>query len=316
MDKLSRYQEALQQIPSPGCGCHVSLLSVANHGIIAGIDPGKLFDDIKQNIPEGSRKIFDREIQDAINKALADHDKGTFTPKPKPAPVVDNGKEALRKIINQSPIKDEADLWELSPIRLHNAPKDDSGLFLKTLFDENDLIWIDEFGEIGKPGENIKPVIEWIEELQNGRKTAPHIIVNPLTGKPAPKKSNPDEMTYRGDNCISTFKYCLGEFDNLSHEDQIRFWTAVRLPIVALIDTGGKSIHAWVDVQKLAPVSTSEEWEKNIKNRLYDRLFTPLGIDGACANPARLSRLPGHFREEKGNFQRLLWLSPEGRPVL
>jgi hypothetical protein len=84
---------------------------------------------------------------------------------------------------------------------------------------------------------------------------------------------------------------------------------------VALIDSAGKSIHAWLDVQKLAPVSTSEEWEKNIKNRLYDRLLTPLGVDGACSNPARLLRLPGHFREEKGKYQRLLWLSPEGRPI-
>jgi hypothetical protein len=317
LDKFSRYQEALKQkIISPGCGCHRSLLSVANIAVREGIEPDRIFDDIRANIPEGSRKVFDREIQDAINKALADHDKGTFTPKPKPAPVVSDGKEALRKIINQSPIKDEADLWELSPIRLNNEPKDDPSLFLEVVFNENDLIWIDEFDEIGKPGENIKPVAEWINEFQNGRKTAPHIIVNPLTGEPAPLKSDPDKMTYRGDNCISTFKYCLSEFDNLTHEEQIRFWTSIQLPIVALIDTGGKSIHAWIDVQKLAPVSTSEEWAKNIKSRLYDKILTPLGIDGACANPARLSRLPGHFREEKEKYQRLLWLSPEGRPVL
>jgi len=315
LDKPNRYHEALQQIPSPGCGCHVSLLSVANLGVIAGVKPDNLFDDIRQHIPEGSRKVFDKEIQDAINKALADHDKGTFTPKPKPAPAIPDGKLRRKWFIEQSEISNEADLLELSPIRLLDEPMNDTSLFLSTLFNKNDLVWVDEFKETGRPGVNIKPVVEWIEEFQNGKKTAPHIIVNPLTGKPAPKKSNPDEMTYRGDNNVAAFKYCIVEFDDLSREDQIRFWSAVRLPIVALIDTGGKSIHAWLDVQKLARVVTSEEWETNIKNMLYDRLLVPLGVDGACANPARLSRLPGHFREEKGNFQRLLWLSTEGRPV-
>lgn len=317
MDRTSRYQEALRQIPSPGCGCHVALLSVANRGVIAGIEPTRLFNDIRNYIPEGSRKIRDGEIWDAIHRACADHKKGqgTFIPKPKPAPVVLDGKQRRQWIIEQSEIKDEADLWETSPIRLCDVPEKDPALFLDTLFNNTDLIWIGEFDEAGKPGKNIKPVAEWVERFRNSRQTAPHIILNPLTGKPAPKKSNPDEMTYRGDHCITAFKYCLIEFDNLTWEEQIRFWSEIKLPLVALIDTGGKSIHAWIDVQKLAPVSTSQDWEMHIKNRLYDRLLAPLGVDGACANPARLSRLPGHFREEKGKYQRLLWLSPEGRPV-
>jgi hypothetical protein len=189
----------------------------------------------------------------------------------------------------------------------------DACLLLSTLFKENELIWIDEFDEIGKLGVNIKPVSEWIAYFQNGGKTAPHIIVNPLTGKPAPKKSNPDEETFRGDNNVAEYRHCLVEFDNLPREDQIRFWTAAKLPILALIDSGGKSIHAWLDVQKLTHVSTAKEWESNIKNRLYDRILNPMGVDSACSNPSRLSRLPGHFREEKGAWQRLLWLAPEGR---
>jgi len=70
-----------------------------------------------------------------------------------------------------------------------------------------------------------------------------------------------------------------------------------------------------VAVSKLVRVETLEQWQAQIKTRLYDRILTPLGIDGACSNPARLSRLPGHFRSEKGAWQRLLWLSAEGRPI-
>lgn len=105
------------------------------------------------------------------------------------------------------------------------------------------------------------------------------------------------------------------EFDNLAREEQIRFWSAIRLPVVCIVDTGGKSLHGLVDVQKLARVETMDDWEKLIRGRLYNRILNPLGIDMACSNPARLSRLPGHFRKEKGAFQRMLWLSQEGRPV-
>jgi hypothetical protein len=52
----------------------------------------------------------------------------------------------------------------------------------------------------------------------------------------------------------------VAEFDNLSREDQIRFWSAVKLPIVALIDSGGKSTHCWLEVSKLATVETFDQW--------------------------------------------------------
>ncbi|HNS91236.1 MAG TPA: hypothetical protein PKJ72_14455, partial [Deltaproteobacteria bacterium] len=109
------------------------------------------------------------------------------------------------------------------------------------------------------------------------------------------------------------YRYCVVEFDDLSREDQIRFWSSAHLPIVALIDTGGKSIHAWLQVSKLAEVRTLDEWDEQIKVRLYEKLLIPLGVDPQCKNASRLSRLPGHFREEKNSMQRLLWLSREGR---
>ena len=81
----------------------------------------------------------------------------------------------------------------------------------------------------------------------------------------------------RGDGNVKAFRHCLVEFDTLSREDQIRFWSAAKLPILALIDTGGKSIHAWLDVQKLFNVSTSEQWDQNIKIGLYEKALIPLG---------------------------------------
>jgi hypothetical protein len=314
MSNIDRYNDALNQIPAPGGGCHTALLSVANIGILAGRSPERLFDDMRQVIPEGSRRISDREIQDAINKAMADHNNGTFTPKSKPVPVVNDGKTALQRIIRQGKYCDDADLWETSPIRLLEEPITDPGLLLENLYTPDDLLFIGDTYDEGKIGTTIQPAHEWSEYFRAGGKTAPHIIINPLNGVSMPKESG-DGETYRGNRNVKAFRYCLVEFDNLSREDQIRFWSAVKLPIVALTDSGGKSIHAWLEVSKLATVTTPEQWATEIKNRLYDRLLIPMGVDSACSNPARLSRLPGHYREEKGNHQRLLWVSPEGRII-
>ena len=311
---LNRYLNTLLNLPTPGTGCHTALLAVANLGVLAGLSAETIFQDIRRSIPQGSRKVPDKEITDAINKALSDHNGGTFTPKTKPMPVVQDGKTALQKIINQGKISDEADLWEVSPIRLLEEPQDDPALMLETLYELTDLIWIGDRFDEGVIGKTIRTASDWITFFRNGGKMAPHIILNPLTGIPTMKKTG-DGETLRGDANVKEYRFCLVEFDDLPRESQIRFWSVARLPVVALIDSGGKSIHAWLDVQKLATVEASDQWATEIKGRLYDRNLTSLGIDAACSNPARLSRLPGHYRTEKGAYQRILWLSTEGKPI-
>ena len=272
-----------------------------------------MFSDLRRSIPPGTRRISDREITDAINKALSDHQGGKFTPRPRPAPIVQNGATARQRIIDSAKISDEADLWEASPLRLWDEPKNDAVLLLETLYEPTDLIFIGDRVQPGIIGETIRTVADRITFLQDGGKTGPHIIPNPLTGQEGTTKEG--KPSFRCDATVSAPRYCLGEFDNLSREDQVRFWSAIKLPIVALIDSGGKSIHAWLDVQKWAKVETPEQWQTEIRVKLYERLLIPYGVDSACSNEARLSRLPGHFRTEKKAWQRLLWLSKEGRPV-
>ncbi|MGC9977182.1 MAG: hypothetical protein ABSC57_10835 [Syntrophales bacterium] len=314
MGALDRYSDNLTNPVAPGSGCHSWIMSTANLGVIAGKDPHEIQDDIRRSIPAGTRRIPDREIHDAINKALADYNGGNYVPRPRPAPLVKDGNAALQKIISQTKIHDEADLWEASPLRLSGEPGDDAALLFETLFKPDDLIFVGERHDTGIIAETIRTAGEWKTHFKDGGKTAPFIIVNPLNGIPAHTKSS-DKTTLRGDGNITSFRHCIGESDTLSREDQICFWSAVKLPVVALIDSGGKSIHAWLNLAKLGEVETLEQWQAKIKGRLYDRLLVPLGIDGACSNPARLSRLPGHYREEKKAWQRLLWLSPEGRSV-
>ncbi|MDO9527957.1 MAG: hypothetical protein Q7J27_02225, partial [Syntrophales bacterium] len=226
--------------------------------------------------------------------------------------IVDNGKRALKQIISQSIYSDE-DIWESSPIRLLDDPGRDPILFLKTRYEPDDYIFIGEHDQPGVQGLTIRFRDEWIDYWGNGGKTAPFIIINPLTGKEGFTKGGKPSL--RCDNTVKTYLNYLAEFDNISMIEQLKFWSSAKLPVVALIHSGGKSIHAWIDVQKRAKVECAEDWQTHIRGYLHDRLLAPLGVDAACSNPARLSRLPGHYREEKGQYQRLLWLSAEGRHI-
>ena len=121
MAVLDRYHDNLNNPRPPGTGAHSWIMSTANRGVLAKILPEAIFQDIRRSIPSGARRIPDKEISDAINKALSDHADGTFTPRPRPEPVVNNGKATLQRFIAQGKITDEVDLWEVSPIRLWEA---------------------------------------------------------------------------------------------------------------------------------------------------------------------------------------------------
>ena len=312
-----KYFEKLNSMPAPGDGCHPALLGAANLGLMVGIPPEIIFADIRASIPYGKRNVSDNEIHDAINRAIIDNvalpNSQQYRRCVKPKAIIKDGVSALRRIIDQAKIYEEADLWEMSPIKIDWPPEEDTVHFLEAMFEPDDSLFLGERLESGIVGRNIRTSKDWVLYFQSGGNTAPFIIVNPLTGEAALKKKG-EGVTYRGDGNIKLFRYCLVEFDNLTREEQIRFWSAARLPVACLIDSGGKSIHAWIDVQKRAKVETLEQWHAVIKMHLYDSLLAPLGTDKACSNPARLSRLPGHYRAEKENYQRILWLSGrEGR---
>jgi hypothetical protein len=96
----------------------------------------------------------------------------------------------------------------------------------------------------------------------------------------------------------------------MPRELQILFWAGVPAPVVALVDSGGKSIHGWIRIDAV----NADEWTQRVERKLFS-LLTVVGADGACKNEARLSRTPGHFRADKTKWQRILYLNPVGGPV-
>ena len=73
----ARFLQALGEIPAPGPGdgCNLRLLGVANHGVFDGLDAQKIFDQIRQHITPGPRRVADAEIWRAVQKALEMEDR-------------------------------------------------------------------------------------------------------------------------------------------------------------------------------------------------------------------------------------------------
>ncbi len=306
-----KYRKALVNLPSSGGGgCHTAILGAANHGVYVGIEPQQIHDDIRQHI-HGTRRVSDREIKSAVEKAMAGKSDSIIrydfkTRKPKPQ---FDGEKILRKILDLGAGATEADLWKSSPVRIDWQPEEDPLHLIKYLYPPDSLIFIGERYSSGIIGKTIRTVLDWVYYFEKGGKTFPHIIPNPLSGKTSTTQTGKPSL--RADGCVKSFRFAVVEFDNLSREEQLAFWWAVNLPVVALIDSGNKSLHGWI---KIDGIENAGQWTAQVENHLFKQLLQPLGVDGACRNEARLSRLPGHLRDN-GNRQRLLYLGPEGRRV-
>jgi hypothetical protein len=107
---------------------------------------------------------------------------------------------------------------------------------------------------------------------------------------------------------VTSFRFCLLESDMLPMELQLSLLARLPLPVATIIDSGGRSIHAWVMLNCLS----AQEYRTKV-----ERIYTLLARFGLCPsnkNPSRMSRLPGAQREvgkHGDGAQRLLYLNPE-----
>lgn len=111
---------------------------------------------------------------------------------------------------------------------------------------------------------------------------------------------NPLDGNGVNDTNVARFAYALVEADDLPRDEQLRMYQLHQLPIAALVESAGRSVHAIVRID--AP--DLNEYRRRVRV-LYDYLTQHgMKIDSANKNPARLSRLPGATRN--GKLQRLL----------
>ncbi|MCX7010523.1 MAG: hypothetical protein NTY53_25315 [Kiritimatiellaeota bacterium] len=324
-----RFIAGLPKMARPGSGSyHPELLGHANRGIAAGYSPADVFKAIREATPRGSRTVPDSEIEAAVAKAVADVKPGQRTRwnpgafKKPAAPTLDAGK-FLRGLLAGSADAEVEDLRAMSPIKLSDAAQ--SAQDLDVLYQPTDLLFIGDNGSAAP--EDIKPAGEWRELWLDGHDLRPQIIPNPLTGQPGLCKDG--KTSYRCDACVAQHRFAVVEFDLVPpalrdpralnepwpFDEQAKFWAgaiAAGWPVAALIHSGGKSIHAWLAVN----AASAEEWARDVEQKLFGDLLVPLGVDSACKNESRLSRMPGAFRADKQAWQRLLYLNPRAGEVM
>jgi hypothetical protein len=302
--RTERYQEALLNLPeSGGGGCHAGLLSVANVGRWAGFDPHVIAEDLAAHV-RGSRKVTETEISEAIAKAF--NSPGVMPP-PRASHRRVVAERLLDSILRRGAGFTEEALRAASPVQINWPTDRDAVEVLEHLYRPTDRLFVGERCHAG--ASDIRTVAEWVLSFERGHLPPEHIAPNPMSGKPGLTKDG--KRSYRADSCVAAFRFAVIEFDAMPLDQQIQFWAGVRLPVAAVIHSGGKSVHGWVRID----AQDAAEWECGVEHELFDMLV-PLGADSTCKNEARLSRMPGHFRAEKGQWQRLLYLAPTGRPVI
>lgn len=212
---------------------------------------------------------------------------------------------------------DECDLWHVSPWRPLEDWRVDALMLFAALYDQNDFLnvvidFTTERQNDGKQKANPKGAGEsllrdnWMRTIRDNGV--------PQSAAGAWIRPNPVKQHGTGRNgapCdadITSFRFCLLESDDLPFDLQLSLWARLPLPIVAIIDSGGRSAHAWV----LLGCSRAEDYRAKV-NRIF-ALLARFRICQSNKNPSRLSRLPGAQRtigKRDDGAQRLLYLNPE-----
>lgn len=309
--------------PAPVGQRHSQAMKVAGSMARSGMAPSAIAAQLKamHNPP-----LPDREIDQIVHYlAQKNH------PKPSHFGLTTNSLRAvcpdqkIRNFIRSSSVEGlscddlEVALWEASPWRPSENWKLDSLMFLAGCYDRNDLINIvtDYEPEIringiqkGKPkGYGMtKSRDEWICHIRDHS--------TPESEAGAWIRMNPTDGKGISDANITSFRYALLECDSIPLELQLGLFCRLPLPIIALITSGSRSVHAMVHVG----VPNAEAYRTTV-NRIVD-LLKPFGIDCNNKNPSRMSRLPGVTRTIGGgadNRQRLLYFHPDRKtqePIL
>jgi hypothetical protein len=196
---------------------------------------------------------------------------------------------SLASILSRHAIT-ERDFRISSPKTLDNLPCYDWRLHLQ-LFKADDVVWIGDVQSSGRPENmaNFRPVGEWLKQSE-----CPGSFTCGSTFK--------NNSYSRSNENVLNRRFLVIESDTLQRLEMLAViqWCRLFMRLKAVVDTGGKSLHGWFEY----PSEAALEQLKII--------LPQLGCDRALFKASQPCRLPGAWREEKGNWQKLLWLDLKG----
>lgn len=176
--------------------------------------------------------------------------------------------------------------------------------YIEALFDMNDIVgYVTEVWEDGgklkpKAGSYDRTAGQLLQELARyggdiesvfgtiNEECGAWIRFNPLNGQGVKN------------DCVADYRYALVESDSIPVAQQNGIMHDLKLPIAALVFTGGKSLHAIVRIE----AGSFKEYRERVEflYKICDK--NGLHVDRNCRNPSRLSRLPGVMRNGKKQF--------------
>lgn len=111
---------------------------------------------------------------------------------------------------------------------------------------------------------------------------------------------NPLDGNGSSDSNVTDFRYALVESDVLTPGKQLALIREMRLPVAAIVTSGGKSVHAIVHVD----AADKTQYRERVKALYEYCAASGFPCDEQNRNPSRLSRLPGFQRGD--SWQRLV----------
>jgi hypothetical protein len=293
---IQRARAYVAQMPSAvsGAGGHDQTFSVACKLVEFGLPRDEawplLVEYNQRCAPAWSESELRHKLEDAYHHANPRSDlthrtscfQRTRAPKIKidPATATENFLHGFRC--------DAVDLGEASPMRPPDDWTKDGACLAAMFYEAGELINIvtnytlDKEGKARPADSGVTlPRDEMIHRSLRGdfkSEAGGWLRMNPLDGR---------GIT---DANVTAFRFALIECDHLPLELQLSLLVKLPLPIAAILNSGGRSLHAWVRVG----ADTVEEYRKTVSRMLT--LLAKFGVDCKNKNPSRMSRLPGVVR--------------------
>lgn len=147
-----------------------------------------------------------------------------------------------------------------------------------------------------------------LNHFTTGREHGVWFLNQPVSGEHADTGTlNADgtpHLSRRSYRTVTAWRYAVLESDKADPAHWLAAVAQLPLPIASITTSGGKSIHALVRID----ADTKEQWD-GIIDAMEPALVT-LGADPGALTAVRLTRLPCCRREEKDQWQKLLYLNP------
>jgi len=224
------------------------------------------------------------------------------------APTVEEFQRRIRLFVGEGQYT-ESDIVALSPIKISENLFSQMVGFMLKLYAPDDcinLVWEftrDEHGKAAPHGYGkTQSQAEWLGQDFYDSHEVPQseagawIRMNPISRRGISSKD------------VKAYRFTLVEFDFLPVAEQLAFFARIKLPIAALVLSGGRSVHAWVRVE----AQDSRTYAERV--RAIFKSLSVFGIDPANKNANRLARLPGAVRTIGAvgeGIQKLLYLNPD-----